>query len=189
MKQINNGFDGKYYLCVDGKVYDKEKDRFLTAYNGYIYTLKNKDNKYIKISLKTLYKMVYGAEWCVDSIEDIDGEEWREISGTDGRYYISSKGRVKSYVGYNAIILKKFFDKRGYAKVTIVQNGERVCRMVSNLVGGAFLLEQSGAGYGWELHHKDGNPQNDDINNLVYLSKEEHREVHRKMRKEVREKD
>ena len=87
---------------------------------------------------------------------------------------------MKSYVGYNAIILKKFFDKRGYAKVTIVQNGKRVCRLVSNLVGIAFLLEKSGAGYGWELHHKDRNTSNDDVCNLEYLTREEHKEKHRK---------
>jgi hypothetical protein len=41
----------------------------------------------------------------------LPGEEWKMIRGTKGKYFISNRGRVKSYADYNAKILKPYTKK------------------------------------------------------------------------------
>lgn len=57
-------------------------------------------------------------------LEDLDGEIWKEIDGYNGIYFISNKGRVKSYLKYangeiigknsSSVILKDSDGKRTY---------------------------------------------------------------------------
>ena len=61
-----------------------------------------------------MYRDVFNAEYCQDSTQDIAGEEWKPIAGTNGKYFVSNKGRVKSYCGYDARILKPFDNGHGY---------------------------------------------------------------------------
>lgn len=63
---------------------------------------------YKRITLKKLYRKVYNKEFCIDEIENLSGEEWKPIENTDNKYFISNYGRVKSYCGYNAIVLKPY---------------------------------------------------------------------------------
>lgn len=51
--------------------------------------------------------MAYNKEYSIDTIENLNGEEWKEIDG-EGKYFISSCGRVKTYCGYYAKILKPY---------------------------------------------------------------------------------
>ena len=73
-----------------------------------------------KISLKHLYYIVYNRPYCLDNIDDLEGEIWKLIDNTDGIYYVSNKGRIKSYNGYNAIIMKPHKTKSGYYRLDIV---------------------------------------------------------------------
>lgn len=50
--------------------------------------------------------MVYNKEFCIDNIENLKDEEWKPIIETDGLYFVSNKGRIKSYHDYKAKILK-----------------------------------------------------------------------------------
>ena len=184
MKQINNNYDERYYITEEGKIYNSFSGKYLKDNCKHNYSLKTTDGKYKKVSLKELYKLVYGCTWCVDDVESLPNEEWKEIEGTDGFYYVSTEGRVKSTKGYKSIVLKKYIDKYGYAKVTIVKDGERQCKLVGGLVGSAFLLPDENVKFGYELHHKNLNPSDDRLSNLMYLSKEEHRKIHNQIRKE-----
>lgn len=103
------------------------------------------------------------------NIKEIDGEVWKEILGYEG-YYISSHGRVKSYV--------KRYDK--YKLLTLHQNSEslRVYVTISNknlqisrLVGFAFVdghTEEKNT-----IDHINGNPSDNRASNLEWVSQSE----------------
>lgn len=189
MKQLLNGFDEKYYLTEDGKIYDISNDTYILPNKDHNFRLWMKDKTRKRISLKKAYMLVYGLNWCIDDIEDLDNEEWKEIENTNGYYFISNYGRCKSKKNYKSIILKEYITNKNYPKVTIVQNGERKCKLISNLVGESFLLNDGMLKVGYELHHIDKNPLNNNVNNLVYLSKYEHRKLHKELREQEKQKD
>lgn len=49
---------------------------------------------------------MFHKEFAVDNIIDLDGEIWKDIDGTQGRYKVSNKGRIKSLSDYETRILK-----------------------------------------------------------------------------------
>ena len=73
--------------------------------------------------LKTLYKLVYNEIYCFDDIENLSGEQWKLIDNTNGIYYISNKGRVKSKAGYKARLLKPSITSHGYYRLDIMIDG------------------------------------------------------------------
>lgn len=87
-----------------------------------------------RISLKKLYRKAYNKEFCIDNISNLSGEEWKEIQGTNGKYYISNCGRVKSLCKYTAQILQPYQKYNGYLVVKI--NGKNT--MIHRLVAFAF---------------------------------------------------
>lgn len=182
MKQVNNGYAAYYYLLRDGKIYNAEKDSYIEPNSKHQYKLKTIEDKYVNISLKKLYAMVYDKTYCKDDIELLDGEEWREVADTNGLYYISNKGRVKSYQGYEAILLKPFKTKGGYGRVDIVQYGKRASKLVHRLTAAAFLPLPKDIDY--QLHHKDFNTDNNAADNLEWLSSQEHFKKHLERSKE-----
>ena len=106
MKQINNGFDACYYLTREGIVYNSKTNNYIQPNIRHSFSLKTTEGKYKKISLRELYKRVYNKYYVIDNIADLEGEQWKPIERTDNIYFISSKGRCKSYAYYEAIILK-----------------------------------------------------------------------------------
>lgn len=95
-------------------------------------------------------------------------EIWKDIDGFDGRYQVSTWGRVKNQTG----ILSPISVRRGY--LTVDLKGKRF--MIHRLVAQSFLenfsLEK-------QVHHKDGNNQNNNIENLECLTQTEHMRLHR----------
>lgn len=59
----------------------------------------------------------------MDNIENLPGEEWREIEGYKGKYLVSSLGRVKSLKRREAKLLTAFTNNKGYPRVALCQNG------------------------------------------------------------------
>ena len=176
MKKINNGYADYYYLLKNGSIYNAKDDTTIKPNKEHSYTLRTSDNKRKKIALKTLYKLVYNEPYCIDRIKDLDDEQWKEVDDTEGLYYVSNKGRIKSLQGYEAIILKGFTNKNNYIRVDIIQGGERQTRLIHRLVAAAFLgmpekLEM-------QLHHKDFNKHNNAADNLEWLTAVEHRKKH-----------
>ena len=182
MIQVNNGYAAYYYLLRDGKIYNAEKDSYIEPNSKHQYKLKTIEDKYVNISLKRLYNIVYNKPYCKDDIDTLDGEEWKEIDNTNGLYYISNRGRVKSYQGYNAILLKPFKTKGGYGRVDIVQSGKRVSKLIHRLTAAAFLPLPKDIDY--QLHHKDFNIDNNAADNLEWLSSQEHSKKHSERSKE-----
>ena len=90
-------------------------DEFIREHNFYWdkvrdeYRLKTKEGKIVYRAIKPLYRLAFGREYAEDTIEDLPGEKWLPID-EKGRYYISSLGRVKSYKGQKAKILKPYYN-------------------------------------------------------------------------------
>ena len=177
MKQVNNGYADYYYLLKDGSIYNAKDNNTVRPDTKHLYRLKTIDNKTKKVSLKKLYKLVYNDVYCIDRIDNLDDETWKEIDDTDGLYYISNKGRIKSFQGYEAIILKTFNNASGYARVDIIEEGKRQTKLVHRLVAAAFLPFPKRLDM--QLHHKDFNKSNNAADNLEWLTAAEHLKKHK----------
>ena len=182
MIQVNNGYAECYYLLDDGRIYNTDTGKYIEANSRHQYKLKTLDNKYKSVSIKSLYYLIYKKQYCKDDIEILKGEVWKEIEETNGLYFISNKGRVKSYQGYNAILLKPFKTRGGYCRVDIVQYGKRVSKLVHRLTAAAFLPLPKSIDY--QLHHKDFDVDNNSADNLEWLSCKEHSKKHTERSKE-----
>ena len=127
--------------------------------------------------------LVYGRIFCIDTLKDLDGEEWRELPDSKGKYFVSNKGRIKSYAYYEATILNPFDTRQGYKRVSLWLDGKRHDLLVHRLVALCFLPNPERPDF--QIHHIDFNPRNNDISNLVYLSPTEHRKIHSERTKEI----
>lgn len=182
MKQIKNGFKDYYYLTEEGIIYNSLKEKYIKP-NCNAFILQTEDDKTRKISLKKLYYLVYNKNYCIDNIKDLDNEVWKDIELTNGIYKISNYGRVKSFVGYEARILKPTRNLQGYFRVDIVQEKQRATKLVHRLVAAAFLLQPHNIDM--QIHHKDFDNTNNKADNLQWLTPKEHKEIHLKRNKEI----
>ena len=177
MKQLKNGYADYYYITESGEIYNKEKDIYIKPDRDYKLRLRKEDNSIKRITLKKIYKMVYDKPFCIDKIENLEGEQWHEIERTDHTYFISNLGRVKSYCGYIAKILKPTITKNGYARLDIVQEGQRSSKFVHRLVAAAFLPKPESIDI--QIHHKDFNKLNNRAENLQYCTMQQHLKLHK----------
>lgn len=104
-------------------------------------------------------------------------EEWRWIGGFEGIYQISNKGRLKSFhrekTGY---ILSNINSKGDYLSVILRDKEREKHTRIHRLVAETFIGDIP---TGYHVHHKDGNKQNNDVDNLEILSIKDHaRETH-----------
>lgn len=171
-----------YHITESGKVY-----RTATAEE----IIKDKRNRFIlidnsgnkkRISLKKLYRKAFEKEFCFDTIENLKNEQWKPIADTDGKYFISNCGRVKSYCGYNAIVLKCYLQKSGYLEVKINEKNYKIHSLVAN----AFCENRyKGTEIKTEVHHINKKRTDNRADNLLILSIKEHHETHN--RKETKD--
>lgn len=96
-------------------------------------------------------------------------EIWKEIDGYDGRYAVSTWGRVKSIRG----ILQPYKNHKGYLKVGLMKNGKSEKHRVHRLVAKAFIPNPHNLP---EVNHIDGNKQNNSISNLEWVTGKENME-------------
>lgn len=104
------------------------------------------------------------------------GEEWKEYAGSNGLYCVSNKGRVLSLHNKEPRILKPYY-WNGYCYVDLYGKNKRIHRLVAQL----FLHNPENKA---EVHHKDRNRQNNKVENLQWVSKAEHDEIHRQLREQ-----
>ncbi len=76
------------------------------------------------------------------SLEDMEGEVWKDIEGYEGIYQVSNMGRVKS-LNYNHTkkprILKQSVNGRGYPQLNLYKGPIRKIKTVHTLVAKAFI--------------------------------------------------
>jgi hypothetical protein len=103
-------------------------------------------------------------------------EEWREIFG--GPYEVSSFGRVRKAKMVNGAVEYRILSQKyipsgsggTYFGVALRLNGETRQFRVHRLIALAFIGEGSP---GWFVNHRDGNPRNNHISNLEYVTPRE----------------
>lgn len=105
----------------------------------------------------------------------INGECYIAKDMGDGLTVIKKTGEIYSIRTHNIIATEP--------RARVSWYGVQV--LASHLVAAAYLPEPEHPDM--ELHHIDGNPANNRPNNLVWLTKEQHQEAHRKMREWMRE--
>lgn len=183
MKKIDNEFQDYYFLNQDGSVYNSKTDKIIKADKDHMFALKTVDNKYKRIALKTLYKLVYDENFCIDRIEDLEGQKWKVIDSKASGYLVSNKGRIKSQHGYNAYLLKPYPNPKGYFRVDVIINKKRYCKLVHRLVASAFLPKPDDIDM--QLHHIDFDKSNNCVENLQWLNVSDHRKKHDERKKYV----
>lgn len=112
-------------------------------------------------------------------------EEWKDIKGYEGLYQVSNLGRVRSfdkeviqkhYSGcnskhiYKGRILKLRKQKNGYLIAYLTINKVQRKYFVHRLVAASFLHKEIDKNY---VNHLDGNPTNNNVNNLVWCTQSE----------------
>ena len=132
------------------------------------------------------------AEQANNACINIDGEEWRDVAEYEGLYQVSNFGRVKrlpttlvEYTGTGTIVnertreaymLNPTVNVHGYYQVGLTKNGKTWSIDVHLLVARAFVPHDE---YHNVVHHKDRISTNNHCSNLQWVTKEEHKELHR----------
>lgn len=65
-------------------------------------------------------------------------EIWKDIKGFEGKYQVSSEGRIKSFVRKCEHILHQT-NTRGYKRVSLSKDGKQIFKQVHRLVAEAFI--------------------------------------------------
>ena len=112
----------------------------------------------------------------------VPDEVWREIPGYDGDYFASNKGRILSLCRNEPRIQKPFIcsnegNRTGYLYVELRGQKQRVHRLVAL----AFLENPEDKPV---VHHIDGNPLNNTLENLTYATYAENAQEYQKMKKQ-----
>ncbi len=101
-------------------------------------------------------------------------EIWKPITGFEGRYSISTLGRIKSFLpwrGATGRMLKPYVTRRGYHSVTIYDcNGRPVDKMIHALVLETF---KSPRPQKQEPNHKNGKKDDNRLDNLEWVTRSE----------------
>lgn len=180
ISEYSKAIQDTYYLDIENEsIYNAELDEWQDYAGKSKVKLKDTDGKTKEISLKTLYDVCNAGVYCIDNIESLEGEEWRVIPNTQGQYYASNKGRIKSFKGTHSKIMQGTISRNGYRRVDLWVKGadgkqHRTTKTYHCLIAEAFY----GSPNGKVCHHKDGNKLNNALDNIEYLTQAEHYRVH-----------
>lgn len=95
-------------------------------------------------------------------------ERYKEIPNTKGRYFASNYGNIKSFTKYeNGLVLSPRTDKANYQMVNLWMDGKRKTYRVHILVCLAWV---GATPKGKNIDHIDGNKQNNNLENLQWLT-------------------
>lgn len=176
-------------LVVKGKKVLEKKGKILKK-EGNIIEL-NKDGKIIKVSIYNLLKELFSISSLeankkrtigeTERVEDLPGEEWREIEDWPG-YFVSNIGRVKSIdreitdksgkvIFRKGKLIAQFLDKKdkenAYFKVELSNGGRAERKFVHRLVGKAFVPNPDPSKYN-VCNHLDENKKNNRADNIEW---------------------
>lgn len=95
---------------------------------------------------------------------------WKSIDGFEGTYIINNLGIV--YNRQSGKFIEGTVDKcTGYVKVNLYYGGKNNMFLLHRLVALAFIPNPDNLPH---VHHKDGDKQNNHVENLEWVSRKEH---------------
>ena len=96
-------------------------------------------------------------------------EEWRDVVGYEGRYMVSSMGRVYSCPNHmhNGMILNADKYQNGYYRVALSKHCQKKYVMIHRLVAEAFLPNPNNYPF---VNHKDESRTNNCVENLEWCT-------------------
>lgn len=98
--------------------------------------------------------------------EELANEEWRDIVGYEGKYQVSSLGRVRSFARSNIPrIIVPHYDKDGYVMYPLFNNGKPIPKKGHRLVAIAFIPNIKNLP---QINHKDEVKDNNRVSNLEW---------------------
>lgn len=111
----------------------------------------------------------------------INEEEWKDIEGYEGRYQVSNCGRIRSFLtkgvrnkvemyDESSHIIKPILDTFGYHVVNLRKNNGMKGIKIHRLVAKAFIPNPNNLP---QVNHKDGNKQNNNLDNLEWVTAKE----------------
>ena len=117
------------------------------------------------------YKLAYAALMlCYPfGLENLDGEEWRDVEGYEGIYQISNYGRVKSFQKNQVKILKPYLHTGGYLGIGL---GRQKKFKIHRLVAATFLDNPLNL---TEVDHIHGNKMDNYFKNLEWVTLKENK--------------
>lgn len=93
---------------------------------------------------------------------------WKDIPNFEGLYQASTNGKIRSL--YKDKILKQEISKNGYCKIMLCKDKKRKLFSVHRLIAKTFLNDYDN---NLQVNHKDGNKQNNHIENLEMVTAKE----------------
>lgn len=97
-------------------------------------------------------------------------ENWRKIEGTNGMIEVSDEGRVRSLLRGEPYVLKTQPDKKGYHRVRITVNREKMSFKLHREVAKAFIPNPDNLP---QVNHMDGNKNNNAVSNLEWCTNQQ----------------
>lgn len=100
------------------------------------------------------------------SLEDMEGEVWKDIPGYEGKHQASNRGRVKSLIKNR--ILGQYDNGKGYLSVNIMNKHQYVHRLVA-----LTFIENNNPQFRKEVNHVNGLKNDNRTENLEWVSHKE----------------
>jgi hypothetical protein len=97
-------------------------------------------------------------------------EIWRPITGVKGLIEVSNDGRVRSLLRGTPRVLKTQTDNKGYHRVRVTVEREKMTFKVHREVAKAFIPNPNNLP---QVNHIDGNKNNNSIQNLEWVTNKE----------------
>jgi hypothetical protein len=111
-------------------------------------------------------------------LKKIEDEIWKEVPGSNGVYFVSNYGRLKSFQYKKDGVILKGGEINGFKLVEINFKGEKGRRLYLHKLLAEVWLPKPSKKQTF-VTHLDGNLKNNHISNLAWMAKEQLEEQHR----------
>lgn len=124
------------------------------------------------VSRTTISEARSGAKWMADALApilaELPGEAWRDVPEWEGRYQVSTLGRVRSV--RQRRLMTPTMNAGGYLVVSFHRDGKKTNRLVHRMVAAAFLAPDPTRP---RVNHIDGQKPNNAAVNLEWCTDQE----------------